>query len=92
MNVARYREQAQKGLAILEKAVMGVMFESNGPMKSSEISKSLDIPPYARSGAYEIVLNVLFNLECRGLVSQRPRGLRGSWALTDEGIRLFREN
>ena len=87
MNVARYRTSAQSALISLEEAVMGVIYEANGPIKSDKISNSLDILPSPRSDAYEIVLNVLYNLECRGLVRQVVK--RGPWELTQKGLESF---
>ena len=69
-----------------------MIYEANGSIKSNKISNSLDILPSSKSGAYEIVLNILYNLEGRGLVKQEGGVSRNPWVLTDKGARKFEEN
>ena len=96
MNVARYRLCAQTGLASLEEAVLGLMFEARcnnqEPLKPAEISEYLDIPVLDRGSVYEyaIVQNILYRLELEDLVRQLTK--RGPWVLTDKGIRKLEKN
>ena len=90
MNVARYREQAQKGLTSLEEAVLGVMFEANVPLKYPEIGGHLGISVYIRGSgrAHYIVADILNRLDSEGLVRQVDSG--GPWVLTDKARCLLK--
>lgn len=92
MNVARYREQAQRGLAILEEAVLGVMFESNPtPLAPSRVSHLAGIPKSLDSEAYHTANDTLTRLESKGLVRRKDPDKPGR-ILTEKGIRKLKGN
>ena len=79
MNISKI---AEIGIDLLKEAVYEVLREQGRSMRSSDISRELDIPPIQPAYGYNIVTDILHKLKSDGRVDRDPLNTM-RWQISD---------